>query len=227
MIAYHCDSNKILQDKNFNRKDKHRIRAYDSIMRRLADRGHQVDVQILDNEVSTDFKRTIVEYWCATYQLVPPKVHQINIAERAIRNFKANFVSVMAGVDTTFPQFMWDNLLVQTELTLNLLHQATLNPSMSEWEYFNGAFYYTSTPLVPIGCKIIIHTTSNKRKSWDQRRHEGFSVGPALHHYRCIQAIDRKTKSLIITDTSEYLHIYLTQPQVTAEDRITHVIHFL
>ena len=49
-------------------------------MRRLADRGHQVDVQILDNEVSTDIKRTMVEDWGATYQLVPPNVHRRNIA---------------------------------------------------------------------------------------------------------------------------------------------------
>ena len=65
----------------------------------------------------------------------------------------------MAVVDPTFPKFMWDNLLVQTELALNLLRQATLIPSMSEWEYFNGDFVYTATPLGPIGCKIIIHTT--------------------------------------------------------------------
>ena len=82
---------------------------------------------------------------------------------------------------------MWDNLLVQTEPTINILRQATLNPSMSAWEYYNGAFDYTATPLGPIGCKIIIHTTSNKRKSWDQRGLEVFSVGPALQHYHCIQ----------------------------------------
>ena len=91
MIEYHFDSNTILQAPFPNRKDKHMIRTYNSIMRRLADRGHQVDVQILDNEVSADFKRNIVEYWGATYQLVPPSVHKKNISERAIRTFKARF----------------------------------------------------------------------------------------------------------------------------------------
>ena len=75
MIAYHCDSNTILQAPFVNRKDKHRIRTYNYIIKRLADQGHQVDVQILDNKVSADFKRTIVEDWSATYQLVPPNVH--------------------------------------------------------------------------------------------------------------------------------------------------------
>ena len=56
MIAYHCDSNTILQAPFVNRKEKHRIRAYNSIMKKLADRGHHVDIQILDNEFSAEFK---------------------------------------------------------------------------------------------------------------------------------------------------------------------------
>ena len=141
---------------------------------------------------------------------MPPNFHRRNIAERAIRTFKAHFLLVLAGVDPTLPNFMCDNLLVQTELIINLLRQATLNTSMSAWEYFNGAFDYASTPLVPIGCNIIIHATSTKRKYWDQRGWEGFSVGPALHNYRCIQAIDSKNKSLIIIDAAKYVHAYIT-----------------
>ena len=154
-------------------------------------------------------------------------MHRRNLAERDICIFKAHFLAILSGVDPNFPKYMWDKLLVQTELTINLIRQVTLDPSMSAWEYFNGAFGYTATPLGPIGCKIIIHTTSNKQKSWDQRGREGFSVGPALQHYRCIQSIDRKTKSLIITDTEEYLHNYLTHPHVMSEYRMTHAIHFL
>ena len=75
----------------FNRKDKHSIRANNSIMQRLADRGNHVEVQILDNEVSAYFKKTIVKDWCATYQLVPPNVHRRNVAERAIHTFRAHF----------------------------------------------------------------------------------------------------------------------------------------
>ena len=75
----------------FNIRDKHRIRAYNYIMQRLADRGHHVEVQILDNEVSAEFKKTIVKYWGASYQLVPPNVHRRNVSERSIRTFKAHF----------------------------------------------------------------------------------------------------------------------------------------
>ena len=83
-------------------------------MKRLADRGHQVDVQILDNKVSAEFKKSIVDDWGATYQLVPPNVNQRNIAERAIRTFKAFFLSVLAGVDPDFTKFVWNTFLGQT-----------------------------------------------------------------------------------------------------------------
>ena len=81
MIAYHCDSNTILQDPFVNRKDKHRIRAYNSIMQKFADRRHHLEVQILDIEVSAEFKKIIVKDWGATYQLVPPIVHRSNVEE--------------------------------------------------------------------------------------------------------------------------------------------------
>ena len=73
-----------------------------------------MDVQILDNEVSAYFKMTIVEDWCATYQLVPPNVHRKNVSEIATHTFKAHFLAVLSGVDPKFPKFMWYNLLIQT-----------------------------------------------------------------------------------------------------------------
>ena len=97
-----------------NGKYKHRIRAYNSIMKKLADRGHHVNVQILDNDVSAEFKKTIMKDWSDTYQLVPPNLHRQNIAERAIRTLKAHFLAILSGVDPEFPKYMWDNLLVQT-----------------------------------------------------------------------------------------------------------------
>ena len=83
-------------------------------MKKLTDRGHHVDIQILDNEVSADFKRTIQQDWGDKYQLVPPNVHRRNISEIAIRTFKAHFLAILAGVDPDFPKYMWDNLLTQT-----------------------------------------------------------------------------------------------------------------
>ena len=91
MIAYYCDLNTTLQAKFANSKKKHRIRAYNYIMKHLSDQVHQVDVKILDNKVSAYFKISIVDDWGATYQLVPPNVYQINISKRSISTFKNHF----------------------------------------------------------------------------------------------------------------------------------------
>ena len=72
----------------------------------------------------------------------------------------------------------------------------------------------------------MIHNTSNKRKYWYQRGREGFSVGPDIQYYQFIQAIDSKSKALIITYTAEYWHKYLTHPHITAEDRMANAIQF-
>ena len=97
-------------------------------MQRLHDNKLTVDIQILDNEMNADYKRDIKEKWTANYQLVPPNTHRSNAAERATRKFKAHFISILAGVAPDFPKNLWDLLLPQTELTLNLLRQSDPQP---------------------------------------------------------------------------------------------------
>ncbi|KAL7474749.1 hypothetical protein ACHAW6_000707 [Cyclotella cf. meneghiniana] len=84
-------------------------------------------------------------------QLIPPNFHHANAAERAIQTFKAHFLSILAGIDDRFPNYLWDKLLTQAELSLNLLRQASLAPAISAWVYFHDPFYYDTTPLGPHG----------------------------------------------------------------------------
>ena len=48
-------------------------------------------------------------------ELVPPGTHRRNAAEVAIRNFKAHFLSVLAGTSHDFPLSLWDKLLPQSK----------------------------------------------------------------------------------------------------------------
>ncbi len=128
MIAYHADGNLILQQALKSRSNTHRIAAYNAIMMRLAARGLSVDLQILDNKASVAYRHAITFTWQTKFQLVPSDVHRRNHAERAIRMFKAHFLTILASVDPTFPLHLWDLLLPQAELTLNLLRQSALNP---------------------------------------------------------------------------------------------------
>ena len=126
MVAYHS-SNLILVAPIKTGKYQHRLATYNSIMQRLKNRGLTTDLQILDNEASQNYKDTIKNKWGMDFQLVPPDIHRRNSEERAIHTFKAHFLDVLSEVAPDFPQLLWDLILVQTEMTLNYLHQSTFN----------------------------------------------------------------------------------------------------
>ena len=56
-----------------------------------------------------------------TFQFLPPHLHQTNSAERAIHTFKDHLIPGITSCETDFPLHLWDRLLSQTTLTLNLL----------------------------------------------------------------------------------------------------------
>jgi hypothetical protein len=143
MIAFHTNGNLILQQAFKSKSDCHHIAAYNTIMTRYVAWGLSIDLQILDNKASSANKEAITFKWNATFQLVPPDMHCHNQAERAIHTFKDHFLAIPASVNLAFPPYLWDLLLPQAELTLNLLQQATLNPRISVWEFFRG--HSTST----------------------------------------------------------------------------------
>ena len=182
MIALHWDANLILAEPFASRKDTYRLLAYDKIMQMLSINKLIVDLQLLDNEASAEYKRATTKKWNANYQLVPPNTHQSNADKRAICTFKAHFISILAGVAPDSPRNLWDILLPQTELTLNLLRQATLKPTRSAWSYFHGPFNYDAPPIGPLGCDIIAHKKIGTRHSWDFRGASGWNVGVALQH---------------------------------------------
>ena len=72
-------------------------------MQRLSNHKLRIDLQILDNEDSTEYKRVIKGKWKINYQLLPPNTHRSNAAERAIHTFIAHFVSILACVAPDFP----------------------------------------------------------------------------------------------------------------------------
>ena len=119
---------------------------------------------------------------------------------------------------------MWDLLLPQTELTLNLLQQATLDPARSAWAYFRSPFKYDATPLGPLGCNIIAHKKTETRNSWEFRGAAGWNVGVALQHYQCHTIVAKATKAAQVSDTVEFRHHNLTLPAVTPMDLIVHCV---
>ena len=63
-----------------------------------------------------------------------------------------------------------------------------------------------------MGCQVIIHNKATTRKSKDKRGWEGYYVGLAPNHYLCFTLINEQTNTIILADTVEFLHYYLSHP---------------
>jgi hypothetical protein len=154
----------------------------------------------MDNETSD-----LLKQYCRnhspriTIQHVPPGNHRGNKAERAIRTFKNHFIAALCTVDPNFPMHMFEHLIEQAELTLNLLRGSSFSPHVSAWHALRGPFSYTNTPLAPPGMKIVCFESPEKRHSWATHGVDGFYLGPALEHHRCYKVYITETRATRIT----------------------------
>ncbi len=103
MVMVEIDSNAILAEPMKSRKDEEMIRGYNALLLRLKWAGIVPKKHVLDNKVSDIMKNHICDKCKFNLEFVPPGCHQRNAAKVAIRNFKAHFLSVLAGVANSFP----------------------------------------------------------------------------------------------------------------------------
>jgi hypothetical protein len=113
------------------------LKAFDGIFQELTSRGFKPKIQTMENEASAALKSYFTEN-DMTYQLVPPHCHRRNAAERAIRTFKEHFVAGLSSVDPDLPMNLWDRLLPQAEITLNLMRTSRLHLQLSAAAHFHG-----------------------------------------------------------------------------------------
>ena len=104
-----------------------------------------------------NMKQHIKEKYKFKLEMVPPGCHQCNAAKVAIRNFKAHFLSILTGMADSFSLHLWDRLLPQTEITLNLRRQSNATVTVSAYAHLSGPFNYNKMPLAPMGCEVQIH----------------------------------------------------------------------
>ena len=82
----------------------------------------------MDNEASTALNMTM-NTMNINYQLVSPSNHRENNAERLVQTFKNHFIAVLCSVDKDFHLQLWDILLQQERISLNLLRQSRTIPT--------------------------------------------------------------------------------------------------
>jgi hypothetical protein len=215
--VYDCNYAKVIPIKS--RSASEWVKAYDTIHQELTAKGFKPKLQTLDNEASAALK-TFFTANDVEYQLVPPHCHRQNAAERAIRTFKAHFVAGLSSVDPTFPLHLWDRLLPQAEITLNLMRTSRLRPQLSAAAHLHGLVDYNKTAFAPPGCKIIAHEKPGKRRTWAPPGQHGYSLGPVMHHYRCQNVYISSKSSERIVDTLEFFPHNYHMPQLSSTDRL-------
>jgi hypothetical protein len=165
--VYDCSYVKVVPMKSSSASEWDK--AYDHIHQELTAKGFKPKLQTLDNETAAALKHFFTTN-DVEFQLVPPHYHRRNAAKRAIQTFKEHFVAGLSSVDPTFPLHLWDRLLPQAEITLNLLRTSRLHPQLSAAAHFHGLVDYNKTSFAPPGCKIIAHEKPAKRRTWAPHR---------------------------------------------------------
>jgi hypothetical protein len=129
-------------------------------------------------------------------------------------------VAGLSSVDPAFLLQLWDRILPQAEITLNLLRTLRLHPQLSAAAHFHGLVDYNKTAFAPPGCKIIAHEKPGKRRTWAPHGQHGYSLGTAMHHYRCQNVYISATASERIVDTLKFFPHNYQMPQLSSTDRL-------
>jgi hypothetical protein len=109
---------------------------------------------------------------------------------------------------------LWDRLIAQATLTLNLLRPSRRNA----YTMLEGNFNFNKTPLAPPGTKIIIHEKPQQQGSWDPHGIDGWYLGPAMEHYRCYSVYANSTHAERTSDTVEFFPQKFTVPYMSSTD---------
>ena len=96
-------------------------------------------LHIMDNEALFFSVTNYLEIHNIKHQLVPPHVHQCNVAERAISTSKDHYIAGLCTTDPQFPMHLWDLLLPQCDYTLNMIRASRLHPTLSVYTNYTNS----------------------------------------------------------------------------------------
>jgi hypothetical protein len=220
MILYDYYSNAILSKPIKDITAPELLKAFQVMEQELVARGLKPKLMKLDNEASKLLK-TYLHHQDITFQLVPPYSHGRNSAERAIRSFKDHLIAGLFSTDKSFPLHLWERLLPQAVITLNMLRTSIINPKLSAATHIYGQYDFNRAPMEPPGTRIIAHETPNRRRTWAPHGQDGWYIGPALEHYRCYTVYITKTRGERIVETVGFSPEKFTLPFPSAQDLST------
>ena len=219
MVMCEMDSNAILSEAMRDRSSGEMIRAYRVLLGRVRRAGLKPKKHVLDNECSAELKEAISSNEM-TYELVPKGQHRRNIAEKAIQTWKAHAIGVFSGMDSKCPLFLWDLMLEQIDMQVNMLRQSNAAPKISAHAHMHGQHDFNRQPLAPLGIEVHSYIPPDKRRTWSIKSKKGYYIGTSRQHYRYFHAYIPETGGIQGSETMYFKHKYITMPSLTLADAV-------
>ena len=144
-VMYVYEFNAILTTAMNKRREREMISAFTYLTEDFKSRGIHPGFHLMENEASTALNMTMTTM-NIKYQLVPTSNQRANNAERGIQTFKNHFKSGMCIVDKYFHLKLWDRLLQQTTINLNLLRKSRTFPHISAFIHIFGELAQNFSP---------------------------------------------------------------------------------
>jgi hypothetical protein len=120
-----------------------------------------------------------------------------------------------------FSMHLWDRILPQAVITLNMLRTSRINPKLSAATHLFGKYDFNRAPLAPPGARIIAHETPGRRRTWAPHGQDGWYIGPALEHYRYYTVYITNTRSSIVVETVDFFLHKFKLPFPSSSDLAT------
>ena len=220
IIFYHEDSNVIHVETTRSRSGPDLLAALQRAVKFFTDRGVPPLLIRMDNECA-DVTKSWLETTPIKLELTPVAQHRTNKAERAISTWKDHFLATLATTDPDCPLSLWEDFVEQAELTLNCMRVSPVHPSLSAWEALCGQFDILATPIAPLGMKVLVHDTPEKRGSWQVHGKLGYYVGRALLHYRCHTVYMVDSHATRISDCLAWFPVGIKMPGTSLIEELT------
>jgi hypothetical protein len=202
-LTYVYDINAILVRPMESRKKASMEKAFKDIYSYLTMKNFKPKLHIMDNECSKTIK-TFIQEQGTKIKFVKPHIHRVNAAERAIQTFKNHFIAGLCTVNKLFPIQLWNELLPQAELTVNLLRTSCLDPNMSAYAMLEGEYNFDHTPVAPPGTRAMVYDNPKDRTTWGTHADDAWYVGPTPQHHRCYKFFMPHTKGFCVAQTAKF-----------------------
>ena len=229
LVFFHEDANYIHVECMKTKATSEYIRVFRNAMQKFQSVGFKPRIQRVDNEISAALIQAMETEFGMITEMAPPGNHRTLRAERAIRTFKDHFISTLCTTDPNFPLMLWDDLIPQTLMTLNILRTCATNPLISAYEAIHGPADFNRFPLIPLGVHVLAFSRpkSATRSTWSPHGRPGFYVGTSPTHYRCFKIWIPESNTFVITDTVQWLFQSIHLPGSSNDELLQSAINAL